>query len=370
MRLVLTTDEFLYAGVPIERFPMLLSDQGDIVRPVFRFLTAHLLESGNVQSVKTWETYGYFFLDYFRFLERNKLDWDAPKLPGTLSVVANYRRAMLRDGEAKATLNPRLRLICKFYEFALTQGLIAELPFDYDRTWSQPEGGWVGPPTRELGSAPKVRLRVPVPRIKVLTGEQSVALLNALENPQHRLMGMLSLATGIRVEELCTFPLARIKNPIEHPGVRHIFPVELNPREMSTKGSVFRSIHVPRGVMQELWAYSAMTRGLRANSASPGVLFLNRYGDRFTRNGFWMLLKRAGAKAGIDVSPHILRHSYATHTLHALKETRNTGNALLYVKERLGHASIKTTERYLHYVDDVADDALNAWQTELVAYLC
>jgi integrase/recombinase XerD len=369
MRLVMTTDEFQYAGVPVERFPVLLSKRGEIVKPVLEFLAEHLLESGGAPSEETWKTYGYFFLDYFRFLERNQRSWDAPPIPGQLSLVASYRRSSLRRGEAANTLDPRLRLICKFYEFALRKGAIKQLPFSYDPSWHLVDGVGLGPQTIARGQAPNVRLKVPARRLKVLTGDQSVAILNALENPVHRLMGLFSLATGLRVEELCTFPLSRIIDPRTHPRVKHIFPVTLDPKEMSTKGSVGRTIHVPREVMAELWAYAAMERSRRANDASPKVLFLNRYGDRFTRNGFWMLIKRAGRKAAIEVSPHVLRHTYATHTLHALKQSRNVGNSLLYLKDRLGHSSIKTTEIYCHYVDDVADDILNTYQMELVAYL-
>jgi integrase len=65
----------------------------------------------------------------------------------------------------------------------------------------------------------------------------------------------------------------------------------------------------------------------------------------------------------------MLRHTYATHMLAALAKSRNVGNALLYIRDRLGHSSVKTTEKYLHYVDAVAESIMDEYQNDLTALL-
>ncbi len=77
------------------------------------------------------------------------------------------------------------------------------------------------------------------------------------------------------------------------------------------------------------------------------ALFLNPRGERLTRQGFWQKLKEYARTAGLDVkiSPHTLRHSFATHML-------NGGADLRSVQELLGHANISTTQVYTHLTNE------------------
>ena len=370
MRLVLATPEFTVEEVPAPGFPLLVNSDGRVVEPALLFLVHHLLHRGAVHSERSWETYGFVFLDFFSFLESNNRAWDDPHLPGTASVVAQFRKTALKRGAKRSTVNGRLHLICLFYRHAHKQGWIKRLPFDLEARALQEQrtdSRRVSPPRRTSSrEVPDVMLRVPRTNPRVLSGPQIAALLDGLENQTHRLIALLQLSTGIRVEEAATFPVKYVVDPRLHPGVKHYFSITLNPNEMSTKGSVSRVIHIPRSLMAELWAYVAVNRNERVRMSSPDILFLTQEGKKFTRNSIWYLFARVADAAGFHVSPHILRHTYATHTLAALRPVMNLGNALLYLKARLGHASIRTTEKYCQLVDDIVDSVLNTYQQELL----
>jgi integrase/recombinase XerD len=81
----------------------------------------------------------------------------------------------------------------------------------------------------------------------------------------------------------------------------------------------------------------------RSSSQKPDALFLNHRGKRLTRQGFWLILKSYANELGLaDLTPHTLRHSFAAHML-------NNGHELREVQERLGHASLSTTQIYTHF---------------------
>ena len=86
-----------------------------------------------------------------------------------------------------------------------------------------------------------------------------------------------------------------------------------------------------------------MTRPQLAHNEAERALFLNRRGDRLTRQGFWQILKGYAESAELDkaVTPHTLRHSFATHMLSGGADLRS-------VQELLGHANISTTQVYTH----------------------
>ncbi len=373
MKLVWSTEEFQVGGVSVSGFPIHLASDGAINTAVHSFLVTQLLQHGSASSEATWKFYGYALLGFLSFLESNGRVWDEPSVEGVPSIVAAFRIWMLKNSKrSRGTINGYLDVICRFYMYARKHGLIGELPFGFVERVSLAEyesGTHSTRSNRKTHLSPNVKLRTPRRTVNVLSAAQANMFIRSLENKTHGLMARLQLATGIRVEELVTFPAACVVDPRDYPSVRAFFSVLLDPKKMSTKGSVERTIHLPRELMNMLWAYRSVERAAREkNSTSPHTeLFLTEEGNRYRTRSIWKLYQASTVAVGTRVNPHLLRHTYATHTLRSLAKVKNIGNALFYVRNRLGHASIKTTEVYLHYIDDVVVSVMDQYQSELTA---
>ena len=174
---------------------------------------------------------------------------------------------------------------------------------------------------------------------KYLTIEEVERLLAAPDvttNNGCRDKAMLELlyASGLRVSELINLRLTDVS--FEMAYVRCL-----------GKGSKERVI--PLGQ----YALDALDRCINAcrvdvmNSWQTDVLFLNKSGKGLTRQGFWKIIKKYGQEAGItaDITPHVLRHSFATHLL-------SNGADLRAIQEMLGHADIATTQIYTHLLGE------------------
>lgn len=190
-------------------------------------------------------------------------------------------------------------------------------------------------PTEGL-SSPKVGRSLPNP----LTVEQVESLLEQprrLNTPEaRRSAAMLELlyATGMRVTELVSLDISDVN--LDESYVR-----------CRGKGFKERIIPVYPEAIRALRTYMEDARPALRRRRDEQALFLNRRGDRLTRQGFWLILKNFARQAGIEghITPHTLRHSFATHLLRG-------GAALRHVQELLGHASISTTQVYTRLAND------------------
>ena len=189
-------------------------------------------------------------------------------------------------------------------------------------------------PTDKM-SAPKVGRSLP----KALSVDEVNALLDAPADPSPEAMrdrAMLEVlyASGIRVSELVS--LDTDDADLEQGYIRCF-----------GKGSKERLVPIHPGAAEALGGYIEHGRPQLYSKRSDRALFLNRRGARLTRQGFWTILKRAAARAGIttSITPHTLRHSFATHLLRG-------GAPLRHVQELLGHSSITTTQVYTHLTSE------------------
>lgn len=178
---------------------------------------------------------------------------------------------------------------------------------------------------------PKTERKLP----KVLTSSEVEALLDAPEKNSafgFRDQAMLEVlyATGIRVTELVQLNVSDIHLTMGF--VRCI-----------GKGDKERIIPLGDIAKQSIASYLQSGRGYLQKKKQGDALFLNHHGDRLSRQGFWKILKKLAFKTNIykTLTPHTLRHSFATHLLE-------NGADLRSVQEMLGHADISTTQIYTH----------------------
>lgn len=375
MHLITATREFVIGYQPYPGFPILLRDDMQSCREVNQFFRFYLLR-GSIGSPKSWASTGRSLYDYFSFLQAHELAWDDSASGGARSFIAAYRDYSLKvAGLARSTVRSRLLYVCEFYAFAHRQGWIDEPPFSYEGRAHRGHGGFLG----HMAGNARMQVRDVMPRPhkaapRFLTQLEVRALLAAAINPHHRMLIRLALGTGLRKEELATFPRNYVFDPdlAARPG-RNI-RVHLDPHDghgMKTKGDKSRDLYIERALMKELNHYAVHTRGLRASLTShrSEPLLLNQSGEPFSADGKSIdrIVRLIGVRAGLKVWPHLLRHTYATHTLVALQRhrDRNRIEPLVFVQRQLGHASIQTTMIYLHLINEMADDAVLAYDSEL-----
>ncbi|MEE5086155.1 site-specific integrase [Pseudomonas alliivorans] len=199
------------------------------------------------------------------------------------------------------------------------------------------------------------------------------ALLAAVENPHHRMMMRLALHTGPRREEIAAFPLSYVFDPEKMRRPERNFRIYLDPFDgsgMVTKGTKPRNIYISRKFMAELYRYVTKARGERAylSKHPQKALLLNQFGKPYSDDGKSLnrIINEAGKRVGIKAHIHMLRHTYATQTLVSLQRDPTSGvNPLVFLQRQLGHSSIHTTMVYLHLVNEMADEAVLAYDDEL-----
>jgi integrase/recombinase XerD len=156
------------------------------------------------------------------------------------------------------------------------------------------------------------------------------------EAKRDRAMLELLYATGMRVTELVSLDMENLSLDPRAPYVRCI-----------GKGAKERTIPFHEHALEALNAYLEDGRPLMVRNRNETALFVNRRGERLTRQGFWLILKgyAKSANLGKEITPHTLRHSFATHMLRGGMSLRN-------VQEMLGHANISTTQVYTHLTNE------------------
>lgn len=374
MRLLLTTDDFQIHGISYAGFPLLLDDRMNNVEPASSFLLDICLRSGRVASPASWKKYGRDLYDFFSFVSSNGLDWKLPPAAGHLGAVELYRDWSLNEcGLNRSTINHRLRTVRRFYDWCRGQGLIDRLPYHTVSIAGVRPPAFLAHTNAAGGTVESAHfmLRELQRPPRLLSLEQCRRCIGALSNPTHRLIFWLMLATGLRNEEVRTLPEIYLFDPKYRRDLDEKAKVRicLDPTQMRTKGSRKRLIDFPISLMSTLWWWSVKVRPARARRSahvSPAC-FLTTQGNAYSESAIQRVFTTLSDSVGFNVTPHMLRHCYATYTLYGLRKRGYQGDPLLYVRDRLGHSSVNTTTIYLHMVEQLESDLVLRHEAEIDA---
>lgn len=279
-----------------------------ILDPLAERYLGHLRVEGGL-AINTLEAYRRDLGKLQSFLGQHRVGMGeavaAQQLAGFLSSLKGHRLSSASMARTMSTLRG-------WFRFLVREGLLSASPM------------------RDLSVARRA-VRLP----KTLTMAEVTALLDlsplpTLEDQRDRTMLELMYASGLRVSELVSVELVRLDLGV---GCLRILG----------KGAKERLVPIGEAAREALAQYVDHARPALLNRRSSRALFVSRRGGALTRQAFWKIVSRRAKRAGIakPISPHMLRHSFATHLLEG-------GADLRAVQAMLGHANIATTQIYTH----------------------
>jgi len=279
----------------------------------------HYLSAERGSSKNTIDAYRNDLGGFLKFLDASGSANSDPAKSVTRDSINGFIGDLNERRYAKATVARKVAAVKSFCSFLLDHG--------------------------DLSSNPAAQVdspRAPKPVPKPMTTDEVDSLLrepHKYDSPEaKRDAAMLELmyATGMRVTELVSLNMDSL----------HIEPPPSWVRCLG-KGGKERTIPVHEHAVGAIGNYLDEARPALLKNRPHQALFVNRRGERLTRQGFWLILKSYAKTAGIEshVTPHTLRHSFATHLLRGGASVRD-------VQELLGHANVSTTQVYTQLADE------------------
>jgi integrase/recombinase XerD len=280
-------------------------------RVVIKFLDYLAVEKG--LSKNTLESYGRDIGKYANFLEKKGVNSFSE---AGRTEMRELVESLKRSGLSSASVARTLAAVKGLHRFLLLEGLSKTDP-------------------TEALETPKRGLQLP----KALTGAEVEAILTApvgdgpktlrgLEALRDKAMLETMYAAGLRVSELVGLPTGGVN-------------FEVGFLKVTGKGSKDRLVPLGQAALAAIREYLEASRPLLLKQKECPALFVTRRGAGMTRQGFWKIVGKYAIAAGIkkNISPHMLRHSFATHLLEHGADLRS-------VQMMLGHADISTTQIY------------------------
>ena len=271
-------------------------------------LFLEFLQNDKKLSDNTLQSYRRDILQFEKFLDANDINFSK----ATEENIEDYLKELQKEGKKTSTASRSLATIRSFYQYLLRTKKVKE------------------DPTVSIQS-PKIEKRVP----SVLTSEEVELLLDQpkdvdLKGTRDKAMLEFAYATGMKVTEIIDLNIDDVnfdENTV-----------------LCSNGKKARII--PLGTLAEkaLKEYVEDARPIMVKDETNKALFVNVKGDRLTRQGFWKIVKYYKEQAHIekDITPHVLRHSFATHLLQ-------NGADLKSIQAMLGHSDISSTQIYAQF---------------------
>ena len=273
-------------------------------------LFLEFLQDDKKLSNNTLQSYRRDIEQYRDYIQNNKINY--LKVDG--EDLQEYLKKLQEMGKKTSTISRNLASIRSFYQFLLR---IKKVKHD---------------PTDGIQS-PKVEKKAP----SVLTSKEVELLLEQpkdvdLKGTRDKAMLEFAYATGMRVTEIISLD---------------IDDVNLNEGDVTcNSGKKQRTIPIGTMSLKALKEYIEEARPVIIKDENEKALFVNTNGKRLTRQGFWKIIKYYKEQAHIakDITPHVLRHSFATHLLQ-------NGADLKSIQTMLGHSDISSTQVYVQFQD-------------------
>ncbi|HJV50643.1 MAG TPA: tyrosine-type recombinase/integrase [Noviherbaspirillum sp.] len=379
MRLFFTDNEFVWKGVARPNIPFLCDSEMELVSAPNEYLRYVAAVRGRTRSEKTWATYGHHLYEFFAFLEANDLGWD--KVDQT--HIAAWRDAMLERSCERTTVNQRLRCVHAFYQWVTREGRIHAVPFATEDIWVAKPRGFLAHVDASGGrfDANELTVQTHKPLPKFLHMDKAIHFIEALSPHSLKLMAYLALLTGMRRFEIVGLDYRVVPNPAGHDPGKQLRMV-LDPMLTPTKGDKERFVMLPYDLSVALWDYFSgidYKHGLdwnkrnalfkRSHGKESTRFFLSSYGEELSERYLNNAFADASKATGIKCNPHKLRHTFGTYELLRMSKKVGQSQALLWVRNRMGHSSITTTEQYIHAADLVQHDDVDGYQLEVLEAL-
>ena len=266
-------------------------------------------------SDNTLQSYKRDLKQFRRYIEAYNLHYNRVKEED----IKDYIQYMQEEGKKASSISRCIASIRSFYQFALKNRKIKE------------------DPTANIQS-PKIEKRVP----NVLTTKEVELLLKQpddmdLKGIRDKAMLEFAYATGMRVTEIISLDIDDVN--LEESYV------------LCKNGNKQRIIPLGAMSLKALKEYIEEARDILIKKEDEKALFVNINGGRLTRQGFWKIIKFYKDQAHIakDITPHVLRHSFATHLLQ-------NGADLKAIQTMLGHSDISSTQVYMQFQDEGLKD--------------
>ena len=261
-------------------------------------------------SDNTLQSYRRDIEQYEKYVSDNKINY----LKVTEETILEYMEFLREENKKESTISRSLASIRSFYQYLIR---VKKIKKD---------------PTMTIES-PKINKRTP----NILTSKEVELLLDQpkdvdLKGTRDKAMLEFAYATGMRVTEMISLDIDDVK---------------LDEGYVVCRGRS-KSRNIPLGSMslKALKEYIDDARPYLIRDESEEALFVNVNGTRLTRQGFWKIVKYYKEQAHIetDITPHVLRHSFATHLLQ-------NGADLKAIQTMLGHSDISSTQVYMQFQD-------------------